>query len=329
MSELTVQNISSEVGNPKTAMDYIIQSKSQNTRIAYRKDWHAFVTFCEAHNLDFLPATPKTVGEYITALANKGRKVSTIKRYLASISQAHQTAGKESPTRTTYVRDVVKGITHEHGTAPNSKKAARLDDIRKMVNKLGDRLIDIRNRAILLVGFAGAFRRSELVGLNVEDLEFTRDGIVIQLRKSKTDQGGEGRKIGIPYGSHRETCPVRAVQDWINASAIQTGALFRSIDRHGNLLGQRADHKGTVYSERLSDKAVALVVKQYAKAAGLGSEKYAGHSLRSGFATTAAESDVNERDIMRQTGHKSVQMVRRYIQEGSLFKNNAAAEIGL
>ncbi|WAH39519.1 site-specific integrase [Alicyclobacillus dauci] len=317
MSELMVQNTHTEVGTPKTALDYISESKSTNTRLAYHKDWMSFITYCQQHNLTSLPATPQTIGEYIADLANNGRKISTIKRHIASISQAHQTAGLETPTRTAYVRDLIKGIANTNGSASHSKKAAVINDIRLMVDTLDDRLIGIRDRALLLIGFAGAFRRSELVALNVEDIEITRDGLAITIRRSKTDQEGQGRKVGIPYGSHTETCPVRAYVAWLSGSGIVEGAVFRSIDRHGNM------------KDRMSDKAVAIVVKRAAESAELDATQYAGHSLRSGFATTAAENDVSERAIMRQTGHKSVQMVRRYIQEGELFKHNAAAEIGL
>jgi len=317
VSELMVRDNRTEVGTPKTAFDYISRSKSGNTKTAYRKDWSAFVAYCQKMNLTALPALPEMVGDYLTEMANKGRKVSTIRRHVASISQAHQTAGCESPTHTTYIRDLLKGIANELGTAPDSKKAAKLSDIRNMLNTLGIRLIDFRDRALLTIGFAGAFRRSELVALNVEDIEVISDGLVITIRRSKTDQEGAGRKIGIPYGSHRETCPVRSYQAWLEQSEITEGPVFRSVDRHRHI------------KARMSDRAVALVVKRSAGAAGLDPKQYAGHSLRSGFATTAAEANVTERSIMKQTGHKSVQMVRRYIHEGSLFKNNAASDIGL
>jgi integrase len=187
-----------------------------------------------------------------------------------------------------------------------------------MVNALPENLLGKRDRAFLLLGFAGAFRRSELVSLDVADVETNREGIVVTLKRSKTDQEGQGRRVGIPYGSNAVTCPVRALNEWLEASAITAGALFRSVNRHGQLR-----------SERLSDKAVALVVKRSAEAAGLDASQYAGHSLRSGLATSAAQAGVSERAIMAQTGHKSLNMVRRYIREGSLFRENAAAKIGL
>jgi integrase len=186
-----------------------------------------------------------------------------------------------------------------------------------MVDTLPDSLLGIRDRALLLVGFAGAFRRSELVGLDVADVEFKREGLVVTLERSKTDQEGAGRKIGIPYGSNPATCPVRALQAWLEASATTEGALFRTMNRHGHV------------KDRLSGQGVAIVVKRCAEAAGLNPDDYAGHSLRSGLATSAAAAGVSERAIMNQTGHKSVNMVRRYIREGSLFRENAAAGVGL
>ena len=178
--------------------------------------------------------------------------------------------------------------------------------------------IGTRDRALLLVGFAGAFRRSELVSLDVADVTFGADGLIVQLRRSKTDQEGEGRKVGLPFGSNPLTCPVRALRAWLDVAVVARGPIFRAVDRHGN-----------VADVRLTDQSVALVVKRCAKAAGLDSEKYAGHSLRSGLATAAAMADVSERAIMAQTGHKSLPMVRRYIRDGSLFRRNAAAAVGL
>ncbi len=181
-----------------------------------------------------------------------------------------------------------------------------------------DTLRGRRDRALLLVGFAGAFRRSELVSLDVGDVAFNTDGLVVQLRRSKTDQEGQGRKVGLPFGSNPLTCPVRALRDWFSQGNITLGPIFRSIDRHGNLKPMR-----------LTDQSVALIVKRSAKTAGLDWERYAGHSLRAGLATAAAMADVSERSIMEQTGHKSLPVVRRYIRDGSLFRRNAATAVGL
>jgi site-specific recombinase XerD len=299
------------------AMEYVAHSKAYNTVRSYRSDWNDFVKWCEANGLEYLPATPKTVARYLTALSERC-KVSTLQRRLSAISQAHKQAGFAGiSTREEPLHSVWEGIRRTKGTAQKGKAPVLIDDIRAMVKSLPDNLLGIRDRALLLVGFAGAFRRSELVSLDVEDVEFTREGLIVHLRKSKTDQEGQGRDIGIPYGSNPATCPVRALQDWLDASGITSGPLFRAVQH------------GKVQPGRLSDKAVALVVKRCAKAAGLDASKYAGHSLRAGLATTAAMAGVSERAIMAQTGHKSVNMVRRYIRKGSLFTENAAASIGL
>lgn len=210
------------------------------------------------------------------------------------------------------------GIRRTKGVAQQGKAPAVTADVRAMVAALPDTLLGLRDRAILLLGFAGAFRRSELVDLDREDLEIGSEGITATLRRSKTDQEGEGRKIGIPYGVRPETCPVRAILAWLDAAGIEDGPMFRSVNRHGQL-----------QPGRLSDKAVALVVKRQAQACGLDPARYAGHSLRAGLATSAAAAGVQERTFMAQTGHRSEKMVRRYIREGSLFRENAAAAVGL
>ena len=193
-----------------------------------------------------------------------------------------------------------------------------VDDLRRMIARLPENLLGVRDRALLLIGFCGAFRRSELVALDAADVAITRDGLVVTIRRSKTDQEGEGRKIGIPYASHVETCPVRSFQEWLEKSGITQGPLFRPIDRFGR-----------VASIRLSAAAVAQLVKRYASAVGLDATEFAGHSLRSGLATSAAMGGASERSIMKQTGHRSEKMLRRYVKNGSLFRENAVSVVGL
>jgi integrase len=300
------------------ARDYARNAKAPNTLKAYRIDWADFSEWCALHRLEFLPSAPQTVALYLTDLA-RTHKVSTLYRRLSGISQAHQAAGYVTPTTDAQVRLVFQGIRRTLGSAPVQKNAAITAEVRAMVETLSTTsLIGVRDRALLLVGFAGAFRRSELVSLDVADVTFGADGLIVKLRRSKTDQEGEGRKVGLPFGSNPLTCPLRALRAWLDVAVIAHGPIFRAVDRHGN-----------VADARLTDQSVALVVKRCAKAAGLDSEKYAGHSLRSGLATAAAMADVSERAIMAQTGHKSLPMVRRYIRDGSLFRSNAAAAVGL
>jgi site-specific recombinase XerD len=300
----------------EAARNYLRQAKADNTLRAYRADWAHFKNWCAVHELAPLLAQEETLVLYFSELAAT-HKVSTLQRRLASISQAHQVAGFETPTRGPVIRNLLAGIRRAKGTAPAVKTPALTEDLRLMVRAMPDSLLGYRDRALLLVGFAGAFRRSELVSLDVEDLAFEREGIVVTLRRSKTDPEGQGRKIGIPLGSGK-TCPVRALEKWMEAARIEEGPLFRPVTRHGH-----------VEESRLSDKAVALIVKRWAQAVGLDARKYAGHSLRSGLATSAARNGASERSIMNQTGHRSVQMVRRYIREGTVFEENAAGKVGL
>ncbi|MDZ4042537.1 MAG: site-specific integrase [Eubacteriales bacterium] len=298
--------------------EYASQAKAENTVRAYRSDWNHFVRWCNLNDAGPLPASVKTVGAYVTTLAEEGFKVSTITRRVSAISQAHQAAGHASPTQAWPVRTILAGIRRARGSAQEGKAPVLTEDLRQMISTLPTGILGTRDRALLLLGFAGAFRRSELVGLDVADLDFTREGLRVTIRRSKTDQDGRGRLIGIPYGSNPTTCPVRALEDWIEASSIEEGPVFHAINRHGQ-----------IQAGRLSDKAVALVVKRAAHAAGLDPANFAGHSLRAGLATSAAAAGVSERAIMNQTGHRSVNMVRRYIREGSLFRDNAAGQVGL
>ncbi len=299
------------------AQEYAAEAVAANTRRAYGADWRDFVAWCDARGRGPLPASAETVAVYLADLA-AFRKTSTVARRLAAISQAHSIAGFESPTVDVAVRQVMAGIRRRHGSRQQGKEPALTDDIRAMVARLDRTLAGRRDRALILLGFAGAFRRAELVALDVSDLTFGREGMVVRVSRGKTDQEGSGREAGIPYGSHPDTCPVRAVQGWLAVAGIARGALFRPVDRHGNL-----------QPARLTAQSVALIVKRAAAAARLDPQQYAGHSLRSGLATSAAAAGVAERAIMDQTGHKSLPMVRRYIRRGSLFRENAAALVGL
>jgi integrase len=297
---------------------FLEASKTDATRKAYRSDWAVFTAWCEAQGVDSLPAAPETVAFFIADEAGRV-KAATITRRLATISQAHQAEGHEpSPTSSALVRTTMAGIRRTKGTAQTAKAPALTADIRAMVDTVPGNLLGVRDRALLLIGFAGAFRRSELVALDVSDVVEVADGLVVTLRHSKTDQDGAGRKVGIPYGSTLATCPVRSLKAWLEASAITEGPLFRNVNRHGQ-----------VAAVGLSDKTVALVVKRAAERGGLDPALYAGHSLRAGLATSAAAAGVSERAIMAQTGHKSLPMVRRYIRDGQLFRENAAAALGL
>jgi integrase len=258
------------------------------------------------------------VAAYLAALADAGLKAATIARRLVVISQAHKAADLPSPTSSSLVRRTHAGIRRTIGTAQVAKAPAVVGDLKRMLDSLPATRVGLRDHALLLLGFAGAFRRAELVGLDVADLEFSNAGLVVTLRRAKTDQEGKSRRIGVPYGSSEKTCPVRSLQAWLESARIVDGPVFRSLDPF-----QR------VQKRRLSDKAVARIVKRRAAAVGLDPERYAGHSLRAGLATSAAAGGASERVIMAQTGHRSADMVRRYIREGNLWRENAASLAGL
>jgi site-specific recombinase XerD len=296
------------------AKGYANDARSANTLRAYESDLRAFCAWCQARGLKCLPATAETVSLYIADVAETV-KPSTLQRRLAAIAVAHKAAGHESPTSHEVVRSVLAGTRRRLGVAQAQKAALGVDDVRSMVAELGDSAIDVRDRALLLVGFAGALRRSELVALDVADVAFEKQGVVLALRRSKTNQEGNDERIAIVFGSDYSTCPVRALQAWLEL--VDDGALFRSIDRHSHI------------GSRLSDHSVALVVKKLANATGLDAAKVAGHSLRSGFATSAARAGKSEAAIMRQTRHRSVVVARRYIRQGTKWDDHAGHGIGL
>lgn len=307
----TLSNLNTLVEKART---FASTAKSPATRKAYKRDWSAFASWCQGAGLVPLPASPAMVATYAVYMIGEGLAVATVQRAMVSISQMHKMAGHASPTSTAIVLEVLKGIRREKGTMQVQKSPVMPDQIRAMLSFVPDDLLGVRDRAILLLGFSGGFRRSELVALDVQDIEFTSDGMVVTIKKSKTDQEGQGRRVGIPFGSAPMICPVRSMRAWLDAASITDGPVFRPVGRWGH-----------VENARLNDRAVARMVKRYASAIGLDPQKVAGHSLRAGLATAAAKAGKSERAIMNQTGHRSVQTVRKYIREGNLFVENAAA----
>jgi site-specific recombinase XerD len=298
------------------AGDYVRAAKAPNTLRAYQSDWATFTAWCIRRGDAALPAAAETLALYLADRAATGAKPSSLQRALAAISQAHQAKGLTSPTSHAGVRAVMAGIRRTHGTAPAKKAPMLPDTLRRVSPVLAGDLRGHRDRALLLLGFAAALRRSELAGLDVSDVEPSPSGLVVRVRRSKTDQDSQGRAVGVPYGSTPEVCPVRAVAAWQTAAGVTEGPLFRTIDRHGRL--------GTA---PLSDRAVARAVQRAARATGLDPSRFGGHSLRAGLATAAAAAGVEERDIARQTGHRSMAVLRGYIREGELFRRNAAAAV--
>ena len=299
------------------ARQYLDQSKAANTLRAYAADWRDVEDWCTSVGRAALPATPETVALYISDLAASAR-VSTIRRRLTTIRKAHAVENLPDPTRHPLVHDVLDGIKRELGVLQRGKSPLLLRDLQRMIEGCDDAITGLRDRALLLLGFSGAFRRSELASLTLANLSFPDEGLVVFLARSKTDQEGQGVKKAIPYGARPSTCPVRAVRDWLDVLGVSSGPVFRRVYADGRI--------GTA---ALSDRSVALIVKKRALQAGLDPTRFAGHSLRSGFATQAAISGASERAILRQGNWASEKMARRYIRDANLFRDNAAGQIGL
>ena len=298
----------------ETAKIYAAASKAKNTRRAYSGAWKAFVAWCQSRGLDALPAAAESVAVYLAERADQGAKPASLDLYLAAVSEAHRAAGHPSPRDAAPVRAVRSGIRRTHGTAQQQKAPATVDTLRRMIASLPAGVLGARDAALLLLGFSAALRRSELVGLDVNDITFTVEGAIVALRRSKVDQEGAGRSVAVPFASCADVCPVRRLRAWLDVAGISQGAIFRAVNRHGR-----------VAAERLSDRAVALVVKRSVEKIGLDAKSFAGHSLRAGLATSAALAGKSERSIMQTTGHKSVVMVRKYIRTGEIWRDNAAA----
>ena len=286
-------------------LDNLKLSKAKNTIRAYKSDFNDFVIFCAKHGMKSMPTDPKIVSLYLTHLSKKS-KYSTLKRRLASINVMHRYKGHYLDTKHPIIVENLLGIKRQIGVHQKAKKPLLFNDLKHLIKVINESSINefkkLRDKTLILVGFSGGFRRSELVALTREDIEFVKEGVKIFVSKSKSDQSGEGMTKAIPSFKFPEFCPVSHLKNWM-------------IENKNNLVFP------------ISDKNVALIIKKHALNAGLDQKKYAGHSLRSGFATTTAEYGADERNIMAMTGHKSVDMVRRYIKEANLFKNNALNKI--
>ena len=296
-------------------------SKSNNTLRAYKSDYKDFGIFCAKHGFNSLPSEPKIVSLYLTHLS-KNLKISTLKRRLISISMVHKLKGHYIDIKHPIIVENLLGIRRVKGSYQKGKKPLLISHLKLIINvinesKIGD-IKKLRDKSIILIGFGGGFRRNELISINHEDLEFVPEGLKINIKRSKTDQYGEGMVKGLPYFTNEKFCPVINLRKWLEFSKIKSGPIFRRFSK-GLLLTEK----------RLTDQSVVLLMKKYLNLAGIENKDFAGHSLRSGFATVAAESGADERSIMAMTGHKTTQMVRRYIKEANIFKNNALNKIKL
>ena len=282
-------------------------SKAANTLRAYQADFKDFSSFCAKNGLNSMPTEPKILALYLTHLSATS-KFSTLKRRIATISVIHKMKGHYLDTKHPLIMENLHGIKRVKGSNQKSKKPILINELKLIINAIDEANQSenkkIRDKALILIGFSGGFRRSELVNIEHGDIEFVNEGVKIFIKRSKTDQSGEGMIKAIPYFDNKSFCPVISLKDWINYSETNSGKIFD-----------------------ISDKSVALIIKKYTSLSGLDPNRYSGHSLRSGFATSTAESGAEERNIMTMTGHKTTQMVRRYIQEANLFKNNALNKI--
>jgi site-specific recombinase XerD len=295
-------------------------SKANNTVRAYKSDFKDFELFCLKNGFKSMPSDSKIVSLYLTYLSTKDVKMSTLKRRLVAIGVIHRLKGHYLDTKHPSIIENIMGIKRRKGSVQKGKKPLLINNLKTIINVIDDIKDDeikrYRDRTIILIGFSGGFRRNEIVSLDFDDLDFVNEGLKINLKKSKTDQFGEGSIKALPYFNNHTYCPVRSIQKWLKMSNIQSGPIFRKF------------YKGMKLSnDRLTDQSVALLIKEYLEKAGIDNTNYSGHSLRSGFATSAAEAGAEERSIMSMTGHKSTEMVRRYIKEANLFKNNALNKI--
>jgi site-specific recombinase XerD len=299
-------------------------SKAHNTIRAYKSDFKDFGGFCAKNGLKSLPTEPKIVSLYMTYLSTKDAKMSTLRRRLVSIGVIHRLKGHYLDTKHPIIIENLMGIKRKKGSYQKGKKPILINHLKLIINEIDKDTSDetgirkLRDKTIILLGFAGGFRRIELISIDYEDLEFVAEGVKIFIRKSKTDQFGEGMIKGLPYFTNQQYCPVWHLKKWLEISEIKSGPIFRRFFKGLNL-----------GKNRLTDQSVALFLKKYLSNAGIENQNYSGHSLRSGFATVSAEAGADERSIMAMTGHKTTQMVRRYIKEANLFKNNALNKIKL
>jgi len=309
----------------QAAHRYMEQAKAAATRRAYASDWRHFAQWCQANGLESLPATPSTVALYLTSLAKpreneKPRKAATITRRLTSINAAHKEKGLDSPATMNHrlVADTLHGIRRNLGVAQTRKKPLTRDRIVKLLGALEGPIAASRDKALLLIGFAGSLRRAELAALKVEEMTRHRKGITLSIPRSKTDQEGEGREVEILFGEHDLTCPVMALENWLKVAGIKTGQIFRRVGQHGNV------------GDSLDKDSIGRIVKRLVRRAKLANpESYGGHSLRAGFVTEAYAGGSSTRQIMTQTGHKSIAMVHRYAREGQKDRQAAASKLGL
>ncbi|MBK1662383.1 tyrosine-type recombinase/integrase [Paracraurococcus ruber] len=304
----------------RDALGYIARADAAETRRAYAGDWRHFCGWCRQTGLAPLPATPATIAAYLAAHAGL-HALATLRRRLAAIARAHREARHTFDSRDPAIRNALRGIAREHARPARQAAALTTAEIRSLVRTCGPDLAGLRDRALLLLGYAGALRRGELVGVDVEHLRFHTGALEVLLPRSKADQEGEGQRISIGRGKARETCPVRAIEDWLRAAGIRYGPVFRGVTRHG-----------TVEPGRLSTEAVRLILKRRAALAGIQGtvlEPVTPHGLRAGFVTQSYLAGARDEEIVEHTRHRHLGTMRRYVRRAKLGKGEATARLDL
>jgi len=302
-----------------SAKEYARNAYASNTLRAYRSDWAKFVHWGEQNDLPTLPSNPEVIGTYISFLADSGMAVSSIRRHLSTIHKAHDLGEMESPVKSGRVNAIMRGIVREHGNQQTRKKAITTKMVKDWIDLLPHDMPSLRDKAVVLVGFAGALRRSEIVALKFDDVQFIVEGMIFNIRSSKTDQEGEGEIVAIPYGENEAYCPVRTLKKWVSDAEISEGPLLRSFWKGGAKIRPTA----------MNARAVAEITKKMALQLGNNPDDYSGHSLRAGHATEAIRQGASERVAMNQGRWKSRNVFRRYVREGSMFRDNSAKVLGL
>jgi integrase len=307
-------------GQLTTPEQYARHSLAPETLRAYRTGWAHFETWCRGQNLPALPALPETVAGYLVSLAPTHVRATLSKR-LSAIGQYHQLAGHPFSVKDPVIRHTLRGIHRQHGRPAVRSAALTTVEIQKLVATCGPKAVDVRDRALLLLGYAGALRRSELVGVQREHLTFTKDGLQLLIPRSKTDAAGEGAEVGIPFGAKRETCPVRAMEAWLRLSGTAFGPVFRKVS-----MWQTVENRG------LHPDAVRQILQRRAELAGLvvsGRERLSPHGLRAGFITEAYRAGARDEEIMQHTRHRDLKTMRGYVRRASLVTESPAKKLGL
>jgi len=302
------------------AAEIAAAQKSDATKIAYSSDWRQFEQWAESHGVSIAPATESTVVAYVVYLSKIGMKPSSIQRKITAINQVHVSNGYKRP-RGHKLRNACQGIRRLKGTARRRARPITWPILRRLLNYIPDNPIGVRDRALFLLGFAGAFRRSELVAVNIEDIEFVDEGMIVSQTHSKTNQAGELRKIAIPFVDEPDMCPVKATVRLIGQNKQITGPLFYGLGSGGRRTPE------VLFRKRLNPATVSAIIKRYVDKAGYTPTEFSGHSLRAGFATAATQAGLSSAVIMARTGHKSFSVFQNYVRDGRLFKGHPLTSI--